>query len=70
MIGKVIHSEPHLIDTERIALCSGDKLCLLLAKKGYSGKMEYYTYSKDCIFVSKIQMKSIKAANKGYSNDL
>lgn len=67
---KQTHIEPHIIDADRIVLCSGEKLCDSLSKKGYSGKIEYYSYNKDCIFVTKSQLNAVKPGMKSYGHEL
>jgi hypothetical protein len=37
--GKIVYIEPHLLDIDRIVLCSGERFIEILEKRGFNGRI-------------------------------
>jgi hypothetical protein len=59
IIGKFVSSEPFLIDPSKIVFCSWSTLSSILTEKGAEGRIEYFSYGKNCIYIANSSIKGI-----------
>lgn len=61
IIGRLVSSEPFLIDASRVVLCAWPTLNSILVERGAEGRIEYFGYGKSCLYISRCSIRGIRS---------